>query len=143
MLGMDGIEATEKICGRFPHIRILMLTIFDDEDYIICALRAGACGYLLKNLPASDLAQAIKLAHVGIFQLHPSVAGKLVGNLNQIQPKSELTKTTVSELTKWELEVLKCFAEGGTNREIAKKPFISIGTVCTTFSRFAFHAIYS
>ncbi|MEM7112670.1 MAG: response regulator transcription factor [Chloroflexota bacterium] len=129
MPGMDGIEATEKIYGRFPHIRILMLTTFDDEDYIIRALRAGACGYLLKNLPASDLAQAIKLAHAGIFQLHPSVAGKLVGNLNQIQPKQEPTKTAVFELTKRELEVLKCLAEGDTNREIAKKLFISLGTV--------------
>lgn len=130
MPGMDGIEATEKIYGRFPHIRILMLTTFDDEDYIIRALRAGACGYLLKNLPASDLAQAIKLAHAGIFQLHPSVAGKLVGNLNQIQPKNnEPAKTAVSELTKRELEVLRRLAAGDTNREIAEKLFISMGTV--------------
>ena len=74
MPGMDGIDATAKIHADYPNIRILMLTTFDDEDYIVRALRAGACGYLLKNLPASDLAQAIKLANAGIFQLHPSVA---------------------------------------------------------------------
>ncbi|MEM8860808.1 MAG: response regulator transcription factor [Chloroflexota bacterium] len=129
MPGMDGIEATGQITAKHPGIRILMLTTFDDEDYIVRALRAGACGYLLKNLPAVDLAQAIKLANAGIFQLAPSIAGKLVGNFNQIQPKVEAPSAVEIDLTKRELEVLKCLAEGDTNREIADKLVISMGTV--------------
>ena len=129
MPGMDGIEATGQIAASQPDIRILMLTTFDDEDYIVRALRAGACGYLLKNLPAADLAQAIKLANAGIFQLAPSIAGKLVGNFNQIQPKAEPAPAIEVDLTKRELEVLKCLAEGDTNKEIADKLFISLGTV--------------
>ncbi len=129
MPGMDGIEATGQIAASHPNVRILMLTTFDDEDYIVRALRAGACGYLLKNLPAADLAQAIKLANAGIFQLAPSIAGKLVGNFNQIQPLAEPSPAIEIDLTKRELEVLKCLAEGDTNREIADKLVISMGTV--------------
>ena len=130
MPGMDGIEAAGEIAAKWPNMRILMLTTFDDEDYIVRALRAGACGYLLKNLPAADLAQAIKLANAGIFQLAPSIAGKLVGNFNQIQPKIAPSSTAVEiDLTKRELEVLKCLADGDTNREIADKLVISMGTV--------------
>lgn len=126
---MDGIEATSRITQAYPAIKILMLTTFDDADYIIRALRAGACGYLLKNLPASDLAQAVKLANEGIFQLAPSVAGKLVGNYNAITPKATPVPETTHDLTKRELDVLKCIADGDTNREIADKLVISMGTV--------------
>ncbi|MEM7801860.1 MAG: response regulator transcription factor [Chloroflexota bacterium] len=126
---MDGIEATAKISQAHPQIKILMLTTFDDADYIIRALRAGACGYLLKNLPAADLAQAIKLANEGIFQLAPTVAGKLVGNYNAIAPTAPKTPKVEHDLTKRELDVLKCIADGDTNQEIADKLIISMGTV--------------
>lgn len=126
---MDGIEATAKISQAHPQIKILMLTTFDDADYIIRALRAGACGYLLKNLPAADLAKAIKLANDGIFQLAPTVAGKLVGNYNAIAPAEPEKRAVKHDLTKRELDVLKCIAEGDTNQEIADKLIISMGTV--------------
>ncbi len=126
---MDGIEATSKIHQAQPHIQILMLTTFDDDDYIVRALQVGACGYLLKNLPAKDLAQAIKLAHVGIFQLAPSIAGKLIGNFNQISPQATPSAEVMQTLTKREIDVLRCLAHGETNQEIAAKLVISVGTV--------------
>ncbi len=79
---MDGIAATIEIRKRLPDCQVLMLTTFDDEEYIVKSLTAGASGYLLKDIPAQDLAQAVRLTHAGIYQLSPSVAGKLVGQLN-------------------------------------------------------------
>jgi DNA-binding NarL/FixJ family response regulator len=81
---MDGITATAEIRRQLPACQILMLTTFDDEEYIIKSLRAGASGYLLKDIPAADLAQAVRLTYAGIYQLSPSVAGKLVGQLGRL-----------------------------------------------------------
>jgi len=80
---MDGIVATAQIHRQLPGCRVIMLTTFDDEEYIVKSLRAGAVGYLLKDIPASQLARAVQLAHAGIYQLEPSVAGKLVGMLGK------------------------------------------------------------
>src|SRR5258708_27621102 len=85
MRGMDGVQATARICSQLPLCQVLMLTTFDDEEYIVKALQSGARGYLLKDIPAGDLAQAIRLAHAGIYQLDSSVAGKLVGTLKHAE----------------------------------------------------------
>jgi DNA-binding NarL/FixJ family response regulator len=71
---MDGITATEELRRQLPDSQVVMLTTFDDESYIIRSLQAGACGYLLKDIPVDDLAQAVKLAHAGVYQLAPEVA---------------------------------------------------------------------
>lgn len=127
---MDGIEATTQILQRLPACRVLMLTTFDDEEYIVKALRAGAVGYLLKDLPPADLAQAARLAHAGIFQLDPSVAGKLVGALGAASPPKNASPTTDTfDLSLREREVLKLLASGATNQEIADTLIISLGTV--------------
>lgn len=78
---MDGVAATAQVRRRLPDCQVLMLTTFDDEEYIIDALRAGATGYLLKDIPARDLAQAVQAAHKGIYQLDPTVASKVVSSL--------------------------------------------------------------
>lgn len=131
---MDGIAATALLKQKLPTCEVLMLTTFNDDEYVIKSLQAGASGYLLKDIPAADLAQAIKLVHAGIYQLDTAVAGKLVGALSQ-QKKvtAPLVETAVSlaehDLTERELEVLRLIATGATNREIADRLVVSEGTV--------------
>lgn len=135
---MDGVTATRHVLRQLPTCKVLMLTTFDDEAYIVEALRAGASGYLLKDMPSRDLAQAIRLTHAGIYQLNPSVAGKLVNALNRPTPKTSRSdpipqhnppKSSEHGLTQRELEVLLLIATGASNREIAKKLVVSVGTV--------------
>jgi DNA-binding NarL/FixJ family response regulator len=139
---MDGVAATREVRRQIPSCQVLMLTTFDDEEYIIEALRAGATGYLLKDIPARDLAQAVQAAHKGIYQLDPAVAGKMVASLgSRVQgPESRITGPTTqdsglgtrdsaTELSSREVEVLRLIAMGATNREIAAQLVITEGTV--------------
>jgi DNA-binding NarL/FixJ family response regulator len=138
---MDGVAATVQVRRQVPDCQVLMLTTFDDEEYVIDALRAGACGYLLKNIPAPDLAQAVQAAHRGIYQLDPSIVGKVVASLSRSSKSSSPPLTpsaspvdtpgslNATDLTGREIEVLRLIAQGATNREIAERLVISEGTV--------------
>ncbi|GHO90944.1 DNA-binding response regulator [Reticulibacter mediterranei] len=133
---MDGVQATARICGKLEACQVLMLTTFDDEEYIVKALHAGARGYLLKDIPPFDLARAIQLAHAGIYQLDPAVGGKLIGTLSRTERivahgRAELnaTASSPSPLTDREVEVLRLIASGATNREIAAQLTVSEGTI--------------
>ena len=129
---MDGIVATAQIRRQMSGCQVIMLTTFDDDEYIVKSLRAGAVGYLLKDIPASQLAQAVQLAHAGIYQLEPSVAGKLVGMLGSGRPEASPASPSVAlehDLTERELEVLRLIGTGASNREIADKLVVSEGTV--------------
>jgi len=125
---MDGIAATLQIRRKLPGCQVLMLTTFDDEEYVVKSLQAGATGYLLKDIPAADLAQAIRLIRAGIYQLSPSVAGKLVGQLG-VKSRPATPPPPEHDLTERELEVLRLIAGGATNREIAEALVVSEGTV--------------
>ena len=110
-----------------------MLTTFDDNEYILKSLKAGAIGYLLKDIPPEDLVGAIKMAFQGIYQLSSAAAGRLVGKLDQENPEDHVllqnAKSIIWKLSEREREVLKSIAKGLTNKEIADALFITEGTV--------------
>lgn len=124
---MNGIEATARLRERHPGIAVLMLTTFDDETYIVEALKAGAVGYILKNIPAKDLAEAVRMAQRGVVQLDPAAAAKVVNALSA--PAKTTPAMDIPGLTEREREVMRLVASGANNREIAATLFISEGTV--------------
>jgi NarL family two-component system response regulator LiaR len=128
---MDGIQATRQILEGSPRSRIIILTSFGEEDKVLPAIRAGAHGYLLKDIPPDELVHAIREAHLGKVQLHPEVAKKLISAL---AAKESSGSQTESDLTDRELEVLSLIADGLSNHEIAEKIFISQKTVKTHVS---------
>ncbi|MBD2665950.1 two component transcriptional regulator, LuxR family [Richelia sinica FACHB-800] len=127
---MDGVAASKEIQQQFPKTKILVLTTFDDEEYVKAALQNGAMGYLLKDTPSEELAVAIRAVAKGYSQLGPGIVKKLLtqfpANVTHEEPS---VPQNLAELTPREKEVLCLIATGASNREIAKKLYISEGTV--------------
>jgi NarL family two-component system response regulator LiaR len=124
---MNGIEATREIRTKFPNIKILVLTTYDDDEWVFDAIRAGASGYLLKDTPRQKIVEAIRGTMEGKSFVDPAVAGKLLNQVasKQTQPQSILT----DKLTERELDVLRLIAKGINNGEIANQLHLSEGTV--------------
>jgi DNA-binding NarL/FixJ family response regulator len=138
MPGMDGIETTAALLARVPTCRVVMLSTFDDREYVARALGAGAVGYLLKNLPSAELARAVRLARAGVAQLDASVlAGLTVAPVarHPAGPAGQGSAGPAGTLTEREVHVLRLLAGGSTNREIAARLFLSEGTVKNHVSR--------
>ncbi|GGL01288.1 response regulator [Streptomyces flaveus] len=129
---MDGVEAVAVLRGRAPECSVVMLTTFDDEEYVVQALRAGAHGYLLKDLPAEELAHAVRLAHAGVTQLDSSVTRHLTAALPSPSPADAPPAVSLSPR---ETDILRLLAHGHTNREIAARLYLSEGTVKNHVSR--------
>lgn len=137
---MDGISAIRALKARWPDSHILILTTFDDTDMIYSGLRAGALGYLLKDITSEQLANAVRAAARGEVLLQPNIADKVFAALNQ-PPSPRLPAApskpastpsiggAVEELTEREREILLLVARGATNREIGEALFITEGTV--------------
>ena len=136
---MDGVQATEQIGERWPDVRVLILTTFDDQEYVFRGIRAGAKGYLLKDSSAAELLDAIRVVYAGGSPLQPSVAAKLVAHLAQPDTSATAQRSGASgsaaalpvgeELTDREREILGYIARGASNREIGEALFITEGTV--------------
>ncbi|ASA24459.1 response regulator [Paenibacillus donghaensis] len=131
MPGCGGVEGTKLIKQSYPQVSVLMLTTFDDDEYIIEALRNGASGYLLKNIPPDRIIQGIKTVQQGNMLIHPDIARKLAGFLQPVAPAeaSPAQPLEAYGLTRNELAVVAAIAEGHSNKEIAAQLFLSEGTV--------------
>ncbi len=127
---MDGVEATRKLTGSDPSARVIILTTFDDDAYVFEGLRAGALGYLLKDVSGADLADAIRTVADGGALIEPSVARKVVKAFARLAPRTPATGRELPEpLSERETEVLRLLAQGLSNREIAERLFLAEGTV--------------
>lgn len=148
---MDGVTATREIVTRYPHIGVIILTTFDDEEYIFEGLRAGARGYLLKDISSEEMAEAVRVVASGGALIQPSITRKVLSEFARLTGKpagspvappstpepalpastpNPAAKNVLTEaLTERELDVLRCIAEGLSNREIAERLVITEGTV--------------
>jgi NarL family two-component system response regulator LiaR len=126
MPGMDGVDATRKIKDTSPRTQIIILTSFHQDEFIFPALQAGAISYLLKDVKASELVDAIRRAARGEATLHPRIAARVIKTFRSLDPEEA---TPFITLTEREMEVLKLIAKGYSNERIADQLVISIGTV--------------
>ncbi len=127
MPGMNGILTTRKLRQEYPHIHVLVLTTYDEDEWIFDALRAGAEGYLLKDLPPKQLFAAIKGTTRGMSYIDPKITGKVIDQAS-LAPKSR-DDTQKFDLNEREIDVLMLIAQGFSNADIAERLFLSEGTV--------------
>ena len=128
--GMNGIECVSRLKQKLPKVQVLMLTTYEDGDTIFDSLRAGANGYLLKNMPQAELVQAVEQVHSGGAPMSLQIARKVINHFHRdTQASSELEKLTAREL-----EILRLLAKGYMYKEIADQLSISMSTVRTHVS---------
>lgn len=129
---LGGVAATRRITSSGSHSRIIVLTTFDDDEHIFDGLRAGAVGYLLKDVSSAKLVEAIRTTARGESFLHPAVAAKVVAEFTRVavdRPQDATQQTLADPLSRRELDVLQMVSRGATNKEIAAQLFITEGTV--------------
>jgi len=129
---LDGIEATRRICRQLPRTRVLVLSMFDLDEYVFHALRAGASGFLLKDSQPSDLLAAIRRTHSGEALFAPSIMARLIAHYLAGRPTAPVAATArarLNQLTAREIEVLTLIGQGMSNSDIAEHLTISIKTV--------------
>ena len=128
---LDGIEATRLILGSEPGIRVLILTTFDADQYVYGAMKAGASGFLLKDVRPEQLADAVRVVAGGEALLAPAITRRLIEQYVRRPEPGAAAPSQLSELTQRELDVLKLVARGSSNGEIASTLFVSEATIKT------------
>ena len=130
MPGMDGVEATWRLREQWPDARVIILTTFDDDEYVFEALRAGALGYLLKDVSGHELAEAVRSVAGGKALIDPSVTRKVMAEFARMAPPVRPPESGLAEpLSGREREILKLLAQGLSNGEIAHRLSLAEGTV--------------
>ena len=127
---MDGVEATKIIKDKYPKIKVLILTTFNEDKYIFEGLKNGADGYLLKDLSSEELVKAIETVYQGNMLLQPGIAKQMINSIHKKDDTiNKVNKDNFIELTKREYEIALLVGEGKSNKEISSKLFITEGTV--------------
>ena len=137
MPGMDGVEGTRLIKERFPHIKVIVLTTFDDDEYVFGALKYGASGYLLKGSSISELSKAIRIAYSGGAMINPDIASKMIRQFSQMAKNAaciNVDDAAAKEIKNSEWEIIRAVGRGKSNREIAQELCLSEGTVRNSIS---------
>jgi len=124
MPGIDGVAATARIRRERPGVAVLMLTTFEDETALRDAMAVGACGYILKDTPADDIADLVRMAHRGYAVFAPAMASRLA-----VTGRTEPTEAVLRALSTRERDVFRALGEGLSNREIAERLYVAEGTV--------------
>lgn len=132
MPGMDGVMATKEVKSKYPDTKIIILTTFDDDDFVFSALRYGASGYLLKGVSMDELYKAVVTVNTGGAMINPDIATKVFSMFSKMQQNNYTIKVDekdVETLSKPEWKVIQHVGYGLSNKEIAQKLFLSEGTV--------------
>jgi len=125
---LDGIEATKQIKALYPNIAVLILSAYDDDQFVFGLLEAGAAGYLLKSVRGRELIDAIRAVYTGESVLHPSIARKVLNRFVSVSGEHQRQKLAEA-LSEREIDVLKLATQGLSNQDIANKLFLSLRTV--------------
>jgi len=126
---INGVEAIKKILELNKEAKIIILTTFDDDEYVYEGLKSGALGYILKDTSIEKLSESIKIIHQGGALIEPSITKKILSELSKIEKGQKQKGDLIEELSVREKEILSLIAKGFSNREIADKLFLSVGTV--------------
>ena len=128
MPNVDGIEATRQIKAKYPKVAVLILSAYDDDQFVFSLLEAGAAGYLLKSVRGNELVNAIREVSAGESVLHPTIARKVLNRFTNITSETQKQKKQ-NILTEREMEVLQLATQGSSNQEIADSLYLSLRTV--------------
>lgn len=127
---LDGVSAIRRLTAQMPECRVIVLTTFDDDEYVFEGLRAGAIGYLLKDVSSQKLCEAVRAAARGEYFLQPSITAKVVTEFSRLhRPPAQSPEPLIDPLSSRELEILQMVATGASNKDIAEALFIAEGTV--------------
>ena len=141
MPGMDGVEGTKLLMDRYPQIKVIILTTFDDDEYVFGALKNGASGYLLKGSSVSELSEAIRIAHSGGAMINPNIASKMIlqfSNMAKGPARLQVDERLTADISKSEWQIIRTVGSGMSNKEIAQELCLSEGTVRNSLSNILF-----